>query len=367
MPTSSEVQQLIDTKVWENNVQETLQGTVRIGLRTKKLVNQLQPGDIAIIHHSDLDETAAIDLCRARPAAIINASPFMTGHYEARGARLCLKAGIPLYEMKSDEWVHLPMTGEQVRISSSGWMQFPLQNSPKLSLMPFTYQVWVTRHRTALEAWEMCMEAFIENTLLYAVREKSRYFHKIAVPELTVSIRHKPVVIVVRGSHAHEDLVMLKEYITHASPVMIGVDGGADIMASEGYKPDIIIGDMDSVSDQSLRMAKAIVVHAYLDGSAPGVPRIRKLGLDFQTFRSPGTSEDAAMLLSHEYEAEWIIIVGAHTSMVDFMEKNRKGMASTLLTRMRVGNRLIDAKGVSILCTDRKKIPADSHFTLRQY
>ncbi|HHV82143.1 MAG TPA: hypothetical protein GXX43_00515, partial [Tepidanaerobacter syntrophicus] len=152
-----------------------------------------------------------------------------------------------------------------------------------------------------------------------------------------------------------EDLAAIKTYIDEVRPVLIGVDGGADALLEYGYTPDIIIGDMDSVSDNTLRICKEkdIVVHAYPDGRSPGLERIKKLGLDAKIFTSPGTSEDIAMLLAYEKGADLIVAVGTHSSMIDFLEKGRKGMGSTFLVRLKVGSILVDAKGVSKLYNQR--------------
>jgi len=114
-----------------------------------------------------------------------------------------------------------------------------------------------------------------------------------------------------------------------------------------GYKPDMIIGDMDSCSDAALRSGAELVVHAYRDGRAPGIERIENLGLSAVVFPALGTSEDAAMLLADSYGARLLVAVGTHASLVEFLDKGRSGMASTFLTRLRVGPKLVDAKGVS--------------------
>ena len=138
-------------------------------------------------------------------------------------------------------------------------------------------------------------------------------------------------------------------------PILVGVDGGADALMEFGYTPDVIVGDMDSVSDEALRKAKEIVVHAYTDGRAPGLKRIQDLGLEAVVFPAPGTSEDIAMLTAYEYGAELIVAVGTHSNMIDFLEKGRPGMASTFLVRLKIGSKLVDAKGVNLLYKSQLK------------
>jgi uncharacterized membrane-anchored protein len=155
--------------------------------------------------------------------------------------------------------------------------------------------------------------------------------------------------VVVRGYDYREDLAVLRPYIREYRPILIGVDGGADALIEAGYRPDVIVGDMDSVSDHALRCGAEVVVHAYADGRAPGLQRVQDLGVAAVVFPAAGTSEDVALLLADEKGAELIVAVGTHATLVEFLDKGRQGMASTFLTRLRVGGKLVDAKGVSRL------------------
>jgi uncharacterized membrane-anchored protein len=142
---------------------------------------------------------------------------------------------------------------------------------------------------------------------------------------------------------------VLRPYIREFKPVLIGVDGGADALVEAGYTPDIIIGDMDSVTDDVLRCGAEVIVHAYPDGRAPGLARVHQLGVSAVTFPAAATSEDLAMLLADEKGASLLVAVGTHATLVEFLDKGRGGMASTFLTRLKVGGKLVDAKGVSRL------------------
>jgi uncharacterized membrane-anchored protein len=161
------------------------------------------------------------------------------------------------------------------------------------------------------------------------------------------------VLIVVRGFDYREDLAHLRSYVRDIRPVLLAVDGGADALLEFGLRPDIILGDFDSVSDAALRCGAQLIVHSYRGGQAPGAARLESMGLEYDTFSPTGTSEDAAMLLAFEKGAELIVAVGTHVSMVEFLDKGRAGMASTFLTRLKVGQLLMDAKGVSKLYQSR--------------
>ena len=197
------------------------------------------------------------------------------------------------------------------------------------------------------------LEAFAANTMDYLRRERDLLLDGVGVPDISTRIDGRQVLIVVRGYHYKEDLATLRPYITEYRPVLIGVDGGADAILEAGYRPDLIVGDMDSVSDRALTCGAEIVVHAYRDGRAPGVERVEALGVPHVVFPATGTSEDVAMLLADDKGAELIVAVGTHATLVEFLDKGRSGMASTFLTRLRVGSKLVDAKGVSRLYRHR--------------
>jgi uncharacterized membrane-anchored protein len=171
----------------------------------------------------------------------------------------------------------------------------------------------------------------------------------LELPRTRTKFRDRHVLIVVRGSTYRKDLRALDAYIRGVRPILVGVDGGADALLEAGLKPDVILGDMDSASDEALRSGAELIVHAYPDGTAPGADRVERLDLDHKAVQAVGTSQDVAMLMAHEKGADLIVAVGAHFNLVEFLDRSRAGMSSTFLTRLRVGELLVDAKGVSRL------------------
>jgi uncharacterized membrane-anchored protein len=195
------------------------------------------------------------------------------------------------------------------------------------------------------------LESFAQNTVEFMRHEQDLLFSKLKVPgDLAREIRGRQVLVVVRGYDYRQDLAALRTYLREVRPFLIGVDGGADALLEAGWKPDLVFGDMDSVSPEGLRMADRLLVHAYPDGESPGLDRIRAAGIkDAETLPAPGLSEDVAILIAEQCGAELIVAVGAHVGLVEFLDKGRKGASSTFLTRLKVGARLVDAKGVSKL------------------
>jgi len=203
--------------------------------------------------------------------------------------------------------------------------------------------------REAEANFQVVLADFVENTLEYARREKNILLQDMPLPPLKVRFFKRPVLIVVRGKNYKEDLKVLSSYIQEEKPVLIGVDGGADALLESGFVPHIIVGDMDSVSDKALCSGAELVVHAYPSGKAPGLSRVQEMELPCHVLPLTGTSEDVAMLMAYEAGCSLIVAVGTHSNIVDFLEKGRRGMASTFLVRLKVGSILVDAKGVSQL------------------
>ncbi|MFS0554053.1 putative cytokinetic ring protein SteA [Brevibacillus sp. 179-C9.3 HS] len=326
---------------------------VAADLKTKQLCKRLHSQQIAIIDHPDVDEIAALALLEKGVKVVLNLSMFMTGQYPAEGARRLLTSGVTLYEVLDVdvsqsfiEWIE----GRYATIREGNlYVHLEEKWVHVCRLQQVTVQSVLMRWKEAHEKLDDTLSLFIDNTLLYASKEKDLFLQPVCHVRLHTKMEQRHVVVVVRGKHYKEDLLTLSSYIREYRPVLIGVDGGADALLDAGYRPDLIVGDMDSVSDRALHSGAEIVVHAFTDGTAPGIARVKALDLPYHVLPAPGTSEDVAMLLAYEKEAELIVTIGAHTSMIDFLEKGRKGMASTLLVRTKIGTKLIDAKGVSHL------------------
>ncbi len=329
-----------------------IRGTARIDRKTKHLVKRLQPGEIAIINHQDLDEVSAQALIDAKVKAVVNASTSISEKYPNLGPLALVKAGIYLLDNVGLEVMDKVQEGDTVEISDNRlslpgvWQTF----GEVLTVDKVEKEMEYTKKNIG-----MVLEKFVQNTIEYAKQEQEFLLGDIKVPETKTLFKGRHTLIVVRGQNYKDDLAALRSYIHEVRPVLIGVDGGADALREFGYKPDIIIGDMDSISDETLRCGAEIIVHAYSDGRAPGLARITELGLDAVTFPAPGTSEDIAMLLAYHKGTDLIVALGTHSNMIDFLEKGRKGMASTFLVRLKVGSILVDAKGVNRLYKSKVK------------
>jgi uncharacterized membrane-anchored protein len=321
-------------------------GAVRLDRRTKRLVGRLRPGDVAVIDHVDLDRVAADSLVAVGVAAVLNAKPSISGRYPNLGPEVLIQAGIPLVDDLGEVLFETLREGEIVRVEGDTVYR---GDEPVATGTRQDAELVGKAMVDAREGLSVQLEAFAANTMEYLLQERALLLDGVGVPEIETKITGRHVLIVVRGYDYQADLDVLRPYIREFKPVLIGVDGGADALVEGGYSPDIIVGDMDSVSDDVLRCGAEVIVHAYPDGRAPGLARVHQLGVPAITFPAAATSEDLAMLLADEKGATLIVAVGTHANLGEFLDKGRGGMASTFLTRLKVGGKLVDAKGVSRL------------------
>ncbi len=326
-----------------------IRGTARLGRRTKELVKRLGPGDVAVIDHRNLDRIAAEELIACGVRATLNAAPSSDGSYPNTGPLALVRAGVPLVD-SGPELFELIADGDQLeieggRISSEG---VPIAEGRPLRAEELARDLDAQRARI-----DRALHDFTENTMAHLREEGGLLSGAIDLPETRTRFRDRHVLIVVRGTDHVRDLRALRAYIEDVNPILVGVDGGADAIVSEGLRPDVVLGDMDSAGEAALRSGAELIVHAYPDGEAPGAERLRRLALPHTVVPSAGTSQDVAMLLAHEKGASLIVSVGAHFNLVEFLERRRGGMSSTFLTRLRIGETLVDAKGVSHLYPPR--------------
>jgi uncharacterized membrane-anchored protein len=327
---------------------EGLTARARLDRRTKNLVPRLERGEIAVIHHQDIDRVAAEGLVAAGVSAVVNAAPSMSGRYPALGALVLLQAEIPVIDNIGDAAFNRVADGDELSIVENRLFIGGVAIGKGVRRRTEELEIQLESAREAVRGQ---LGEFATNTLEYLAREPELLTDDPAIPDLGVDMNQRQVLVVVRGLDYKEDLAALRRsgYMREMRPVIIGVDGGADALIDLGVTPDVILGDFDSVSRDALDCGAALLVHAYPGGDAPGASRLDRLGYEYEVIEALGTSEDVAMQIAFEERAELIVMVGSHTSMADFFDKGRSGMASTFLTRMKVSSVLVDAKGVSRL------------------
>jgi uncharacterized membrane-anchored protein len=326
-------------------------GTARLDKRTKRLVRRLGPDDIAIIDHRDLDRVSAEELLATNVRVVVNVAPSMSGRFPNAGPLELVRGGVRLIDVNGDSDLFEEVRdGESLVVRGSSLFRNGSRLAAGHALTEVELETQLAEQRGRVTE---ALESFAENTLRYLREEAKLLSEGVRLPQVQTRFRDKHALVVARGPGLKRDLRIVKPYIRDFRPVLVGVDGGADALLEAGYKPHVIVGDMDSVSDQALQSGAELIVHAYPDGRAPGRERIDRLGLPSSVLPSPGISEDVAILLAHEKGAELIVAVGTHFNLLEFLERNREGMSSTFFTRLKVGDKLVDARGVSSLFRGR--------------
>jgi uncharacterized membrane-anchored protein len=330
--------------------ERVLAGRARLGKRTKHLVKVLAPGDIAVIDHKDLDRVSGEDLVSCGVTAVLNQATSSTGSYPNMGPLLLVQAGIHLVDELDADLFEALHDGDAIEVRGGEVLRNGQVVARGSVRDPASVLEANERHRAEIGE---ALHAFARNTVEHMVAEKELLGGKLELPRFETDFRDRPVLIVVRGVDHRRDLRALRPYIRDVKPVLVGVDGGANAILEEGFQPDMIVGDMDSSTEATLRSGAEVVVHAYPDGRAPGRERLEELGVPHKVVPAPGTSQDIAMLIAAEKGAELIVSVGSQLNLVEFLDKSRRGMSSTFLVRLRLGEKLVDAKGVSRLYRPR--------------
>ncbi len=332
-----------------------LSGRAVLGMKTKEILPQLDAATIPVIDHENLDRVTAETLVEAGVGAVVNAAGSATGEYPNMGPFILARAGVYILDGVGQKVFERLSTGDEIELRGDG----VYREGELIAVGEHLDEETAERKlRESREAVGAALESFAQNTVEFMRHEQDLLFSKLDIPaELLGEIRGRHVLVVVRGYDYRQDLAALRTYLREVRPFIIGVDGGADAVLEAGWTPDLVFGDMDSVSPQGLREAKRVLVHAYPDGYAPGMERARAADIeDAETLRAPGLSEDIAILIAEQGSAELIVAVGTHVGLVEFLDKGRKGASSTFLTRLKVGPRLVDAKGVSKLYPSRVSV-----------
>ncbi|MDQ3795987.1 MAG: putative cytokinetic ring protein SteA [Actinomycetota bacterium] len=332
-----------------------LSGRAVLGMKTKEILPQLDAATIPVINHKNLDRVTADTLVEAGVNAVVNAAGSATGEYPNLGPFILARAGVYILDGVGTKVFERLSTGDEIELRGD----CVYRGGELVAVGEHLDEETTERKlRESREVVGAALESFARNTVEFMRHERDVLFSKLDVPaELAGEIWGRHVLLVVRGYDYRQDLAALRTYLREVRPFIIGVDGGADAVLEAGWTPDLVFGDMDSVSDRGLWASNHVLVHAYPNGEAPGMERVRAAGIeDARTVPAPGLSEDVAILIAEQCGAELIVAVGTHVGLVEFLDKGRKGASSTFLTRLKVGPRLVDAKGVSKLYPSRVSV-----------
>jgi uncharacterized membrane-anchored protein len=325
-------------------------GKARLDRRTKRLVHRLGPDDIAIIDQEDIDRVSAEELLESGVRVVFNVARSASGRLPAVGSLELVRGGVRLIDVPDTPLFEEVRDGEELVVRGASLFRNGTRLAAGHNVTETELERMLLEQRGRVSE---ALEDFADNTLRFLREESKLLSEGVQLPQLRTTFRDRHALVVARDPGYKRDLRTIRPYIRDFKPVLVGVDGGADALLEAGYKPDVIVGDMDSVTDRALTCGAELIVHAYPSGAAPGRERLDRMGLPSTVVPSPGISEDIAILLAHEKGAELIVAVGTHFNLTAFLERNRAGMSSTFLTRLKVGEKLVDARGVSRLFRGR--------------
>lgn len=329
-------------------------GVARVDRRADALLPRLRRGDIAVLDQVDLDRATADALVAAEVAGVVNASPCISGRYPTLGPEILVNAGLPVLDGIGPDVFRAVKDGMKLRLD--GDTLYAGTGEDAAAVAEGRSQTVETVAASLMEAkagLSTQLEAFAADTMEYMKRERTLLIDGVGVPEIDTRIEGRHVLVVARGYDYRDDLVSLRHYIREFKPVLVGVDGGAEALVEAGYQPDLIVGDLQTVSDEVLRAGAEVVVRADPDGRAPGLERVQDVGVPAVTFPSAGRSEDVALLLADAHGAELVVTVGMHATLLEFLDRGLSGTASTFLVRLKLGGTLVDAKAASRLHRSR--------------
>ncbi len=328
-----------------------LTGIARVDRRTDALLRRLRPGEIAVLDQIDLDRPTAEALVAAEVAAVVNASPSISGRFPNLGPQILVTAGIPLVDDAGADMLRAVRDGARVRLHEG---VLYAGEQPLGEGRTQTDDSVADALAEAKSGLTHQLEAFAANTIEFMRRERALLLDGHGVPDVEVDLAGRQVVVVGPGHEAESVLRRLKGFIREYRPVLVGVGAGADTLVAAKYRPDLVLADPSEVSNEALTSGGDVVVPAFADGHAPGLHRVQDLGASAVTFPSMANPEDLALLLAHHHGAQMIVTVGLSASMAEFLDRGRSGSnASTFLTRLQTGGSVVDGELIASMYRSR--------------
>ena len=328
-----------------------LAGIARVDRHTDALIRRVKPGEIVVVDQVDLDRTTADALVAARVAAVVNASPSISGRFPNLGPEILIDAGIALLDSVGADALHTIKDGSKIRLHEGVVYAGELELARGIEQDVESVADALVEAKAGLTHQ---IEAFAANTTEFMRQERALLLDGVGIPSVDVELAGRQVVVVAAGFDHAADLARLKSFIREYRPVLVGVGAGADALRAAGHLPALIVGDPSEISNEALTCGADIVVPAFNDGHAPGLHRVQDLGASAVTFPSMANPEDLALLLVAHHGASMIVTVGLSATMTEFLDRGRSGSnASTFLTRLQVGGAIVDSRVIAALYRSR--------------
>lgn len=320
-------------------------GPARIHRRTASLLGRLHVGDVAVLDHLDMDRETAQALIDAGVVAVVNSGPMVSGRFPNLGPERLVEAGVLVVDSAGPEMFDRLRDGTDVRIDAGSLHAGDTLVATGREVTADLVRSEMGRARSGLSAQ---LESFTHNSTEFLRREQDLLLHGHGVPRTATAMAGRPVVVTVRSHGWQDELRGIKPFVREQRPVLVGVDHGADALVEAGHRPDVVVvsGVDDLPSAAVLRKARDVVVLVERGAPRSATEQLQRLGIRPLRFETTATAEDAALLLASAREASLIVGVGMHATLDEFLDRRRAGLASTFLTRLKVGPDLVDASAV---------------------
>lgn len=339
-------------------------GTVRMDRRLGNVLRRSNPGDIAVIEYLDLDRSSAEALLAHGVAAVVNAVPFISGRFPNLGPELLAQAGVVLLDDVGPGVFSRIKDGARVRVHEDDVYLGDERVASGRRLELEDVQRLMDEARGGLTTQ---LQSLTHNTTEFLRREQDLLLHGKGVPELRTRLTGRPVVVVARDFAHRDELQRIRSFIKEQHPVLVGADAGADSLIAAGLRPDLLVlgegglarpGGVESrvVSDKALTRSREVLLHSDASDRLVGADRLDRLGVRAHRLAAGGATEDIALLVADIKGASLIVTVGTHATLDEFLDRHRSGLASTFLTRLRVGPRLVDARSIPLLYAGRVRL-----------
>ncbi|WP_100404743.1 putative cytokinetic ring protein SteA [Bacillus solitudinis] len=334
-----------------------LTGNVYEHKRTKELLHYIPKQAVALIWHEDIDGMAVEGLLKQRVKAVVNGKSSMSGTYQHENVTKLLNAGVPVYDITTihRKWEYLH-NNEVMIIGNELYVKIEGQFSLFASIQLYNDAMVHSLLREAKQAYPKQLTSFVDNTIEYVKKECAYFTEEPELPESMKMLTGQEVLIVARSPHYEKDIEAVRSRLRRKNIRIIAIDGAADGLLKNNLVPDFIIGDMDSISTQSLTCGAMILCHQHINGHCPGKERLDRLGIEAGTITFVGTSEDVAIHAAFWSGSSHLYLIGCRIGIHEFLEKGRSGMGASLLNRIQAGERLTDLKGIHRLSTQKRSL-----------
>lgn len=308
------------------------------------VVARLRPGEIAVIDQIDLDRRTARQLLTARAGAVVNAATSSTGRYPNLGPATLVEAGVPLLDQVGRDLLAEVRDGDRLRLHGGTLYRGEQRIGIGIEQTAETVQ---QAQQQARDGMVTQLEAVAAGAIEHLRTEHELFLEGVGVPTVRTRFARRHAVVVTGNPDSRQELRNLRVYLRDHDPVLIGVDEGADVLLAAGRRPDLVLGRLDTVSEDALRCGAELVAHADRHGDGPAADRLERLGLSAVRFDSIARPEALAMLLARTAGAELVVVVGAPATLLEFLDTGSTKVASVFLTRMALTGRVVDARGLA--------------------